>query len=78
MKEKEKAVTKSTVYKITELKSLNKNIKSVISSDLKKITSKRKSIHGMKFHKPQIMGVLNITPDSFSDGGLFFNKIKSI
>ena len=74
---KRKGLTKSTIYKITELNSLNKNIQSVISSDLKKITSRRKSIHGMKFHKPQIMGVLNVTPDSFSDGGLFFNKIKS-
>ena len=23
------------------------------------------------------MGVLNITPDSFSDGGLFFDEIKA-
>ena len=26
---------------------------------------------GMDFTKPQIMGVLNVTPDSFSDGGRF-------
>lgn len=26
------------------------------------------------FNKTEIMGILNITPDSFSDGGLFFNK----
>jgi len=25
-----------------------------------------------------IMGILNVTPDSFSDGGLFFNKDKAI
>jgi len=25
-----------------------------------------------------VMGVLNVTPDSFSDGGLFFNKEKAI
>lgn len=24
----------------------------------------------MSFHRPLIMGVLNVTPDSFSDGGL--------
>ncbi|MCW5206503.1 dihydropteroate synthase [Desulfobulbus sp. F5] len=23
--------------------------------------------------KPQIMGILNVTPDSFSDGGSFFD-----
>jgi dihydropteroate synthase len=29
-------------------------------------------------HKTLIMGVLNITPDSFSDGGLFFQREKAI
>ena len=24
------------------------------------------------------MGALNVTPDSFSDGGLFFERIKSL
>ena len=30
----------------------------------------------LNFAKPQIMGVLNITPDSFSDGGKFFNASR--
>ena len=45
--------------------------------DLKKITSKRKTFLGIKFNNPQIMGILNITHDSFSDGGLYFNKSKA-
>lgn len=28
----------------------------------------------LKFDKPHIMGILNVTPDSFSDGGKYFNK----
>lgn len=28
----------------------------------------------MKGDKPQLMGVLNLTPDSFSDGGLYFGQ----
>jgi dihydropteroate synthase len=32
---------------------------------------------GLKFDTPQIMGALNITPDSFSDGGLFFEETKA-
>lgn len=28
--------------------------------------------------RTHIMGILNVTPDSFSDGGLFFNKDKAI
>ena len=30
----------------------------------------------LNFAKPQIMGVLNITPDSFSDGGQFFKASR--
>jgi len=68
---------KSNTCSIEEVKSLNKNIRSIVKSDLKKITSKRKKISGLGFDKIQIMGVLNITPDSFSDGGLFFDESKA-
>ena len=30
------------------------------------------------FSRPYIMGILNVTPDSFSDGGNFFSKDKAI
>jgi dihydropteroate synthase len=37
------------------------------------------SDHGLDLGKrTHIMGVLNVTPDSFSDGGLFFQKEKAI
>ena len=68
---------KSYFLSIDEIKGQNKEILSIIKSDLKKIISKRKSILGLKFNNPQIIGVLNITPDSFSDGGLFFNESKA-
>jgi dihydropteroate synthase len=28
--------------------------------------------------KTLLMGVLNVTPDSFSDGGLFFDRTKAV
>ena len=68
---------KSKIYSLREISFLKKEKKNVIKSDLKKITAKRKSISSMKFDKPQIIGVLNITPDSFSDGGLFFEENKA-
>ena len=74
---KKKGNIKSYFLSIDELKGQNKEILSIIKSDLKKITPKRKSILGLKFNSPQIMGVLNITPDSFSDGGLFFSESKA-
>ena len=75
-RKKDKTVD-SNIYTIKEISSLKGEIKKIINSDLKKITSKRKNICGLKFNNSKIMGVLNVTPDSFSDGGLFFNQIKA-
>ena len=72
-----KGVTKSNFYSINRIKKLSKELRKVVNNDLKNITSKRKSICGIKFENTQIMGILNITPDSFSDGGLYFGKKKS-
>ncbi len=75
---KKKSTTASNFYSIHEIKKINKKLRKIIKVDLNKITSKRKSILGLKFNIPQIMGVLNITPDSFSDGGLFFDQSKAL
>ena len=36
---------------------------------LARLTAKRAVVAGLSMDRPQIMGVLNVTPDSFSDGG---------
>ena len=74
---KKKGIIQSNIHPITSIKSLPKKIQSTIKTDLKKITSKRKNICGIKFDRPHVMGVLNVTPDSFSDGGLFFKESKA-
>jgi dihydropteroate synthase len=52
-----------------------------------KVKFEKKSLHqesyiiGGKeffFGLPYVMGILNVTPDSFSDGGLYFNRIDAI
>ena len=71
-------IVKSKIIKLNELKNLNDNEKQIIKKDLKKICSRRKNfIKNIDFSKPMIMGVLNLTPDSFSDGGKFNTKKKS-
>ncbi len=75
--QRKKGGTTSNICKIREIKSLNKDIAVVVKNDLKKITLKKKNICGIKFNNPKIMGVLNITPDSFSDGGLFYDELKA-
>jgi len=76
-KRKKKNLTQSRIYSIFKIKNLSQIVKNKINKDLKNITSKRKKISRVKFNNPQIMGVLNITPDSFSDGGSFFNEEKA-
>ena len=73
---KKNNIVKSNIYSIKDINTFPKKKKILIKSDLKKISSKRENICGIEFSKPNIMGVLNITPDSFSDGGLFFKKKK--
>ena len=56
-----------------------KLIKRKINFDLKKIKSKKKNFSNLNFKKiPNLLGVLNLTPDSFSDGGQFNTTLKAI
>ena len=65
-------------YHIKNIKNISINKKKKILSDLKKIVSKRKNfIKNVNFANPIIMGILNLTPDSFSDGGQYNKKNKS-
>ena len=75
---KKTGTARSELLHVNKVKTLKKEKAFIIKSDLKRIISKRKNICGIKFDYPKIMGVLNITPDSFSDGGLFFNQSKAL
>lgn len=44
-----------------------------IEEKLIMISSPREAIEGMSFDKPRLVGILNVTPDSFSDGGKYLN-----
>ena len=62
---------------IRSIKNLPLKIKRKILIDIDNI-SKAKKIPKLKFDNlPILMGILNITPDSFSDGGKFNNKISA-
>jgi len=60
-----------------DIKKLPKTLRKKIEKDLKIIVKKNKNFANLNFRKiPNIMGILNLTPDSFSDGGKF-NKKKA-
>ena len=59
---------------INKIDSLSGKIRKKIHFDLKQI-SKKKKFKNLNFSNlPLLMGVLNLTPDSFSDGGKFTKK----
>jgi dihydropteroate synthase len=40
---------------------------------LERLTAPRAPLAGLDMGRPRLMGILNVTPDSFSDGGLFMD-----
>ena len=75
---RDKHKVKSKLIHFKDVNKLSKRAKKTINKDLKKIISKRKNfLKHINFSKPSIMGVLNLTPDSFSDGGKFNKGNKS-
>ena len=76
--EQKKKKTKKKIF-IKDVKKLSKSIQKQIIFDLKKITLKNKNFSNLNFQKlPNIMRVLNLTPDSLSDGGKINKTSKSI
>ncbi len=74
-RDKEKVLSK--IIKLKKINTLSNPIKKKIKHDLKKIVMKRRNfLKNINFLQPSIMGILNLTPDSFSDGGKFI-KLKS-
>ena len=64
---------------IKQIKNLSKSLKKKINFDLKKIKLKKKNFSNFNFERyPNLLGVLNLTPDSFSDGGKFNTKKRGI
>ena len=61
------------IININKINKLPKNIKKKVFLDLK--NKIKKNFPKLRFGKiPILMGALNATPDSFSDGGKFFNN----
>ncbi len=76
---RDKKKVKNKFVHFKDINKFNKKAQIVIKKDLKKITSKRKNfLKNINFSQPVIMGILNLTPDSFSDGGMYNKKNKSL
>ena len=67
--------TKKKIISLDKINNLKNDIKRKIKKDLKIIIKKKKFNNLNLDNFPVLMGVLNLTPDSFSDGGLYNNKL---
>lgn len=45
---------------------------------LERLTARRADLCGLTLERPRIMGILNVTPDSFSDGGQFTGVDRAV
>lgn len=45
---------------------------------LERLSAPRRPICGIRFDAPSLMGILNVTPDSFSDGGQHFDPTDAL
>ena len=62
----------SKLVSIKEIKNLPLQVKKKVNKDLRIIAKRKKNFSNLSFKNlPNIMGVLNLTPDSFSDGGKY-------
>jgi len=67
------------IISLKDIKKLPILLRSQINKDLKVIIKKNKNFSNLNFAKMvNIMGILNLTPDSFSDGGKFNKKSKGL
>tara|TARA_B100001057_G_scaffold483720_1_gene560859 strand:- start:2103 stop:3161 length:1059 start_codon:yes stop_codon:yes gene_type:complete len=72
---KDRKKVTSRIINVTDIKKLPAGIKKKVSKDIKNIIAKREFL---KNKNHLLMGVLNLTPDSFSDGGKFNSFDKAI
>ena len=45
---------------------------------MERVTAKRPPFAGFNLDRPLLMGIVNVTPDSFSDGGLYDSKEEAV
>ncbi len=60
--------TKSVIARAATLQAIEE---SAIAELLERLSAPRPALAGVAMHSPRLMGIVNVTPDSFSDGGDF-------
>ena len=70
LKRLKKTISKK-IFFLDRLDDLNLEDKKFVLNKLELLQSPYKQLKSLKLEIPKIMGILNVTPDSFSDGGKY-------
>jgi dihydropteroate synthase len=68
----------NTMRRIMSARDAAASTDTAIRASLARITAPRAAIAGLQLQRPLIMGIVNVTPDSFSDGGDFGTQQSAI
>ncbi len=64
--------------RLTPARDIAASAEAEIVETLARISAPRSPLSGLAFERPLVMGVVNVTPDSFSDGGDFDSAEKAL
>jgi dihydropteroate synthase len=71
-------VAGAAAREIRSCQELEQSNDQAIAGVMEQLTAPRAAIAGLSLEAPRLMGVVNVTPDSFSDGGLYNEADKAI
>jgi len=76
--ERSRKKIKKKIISVNEIEHLPQNARKIVKEKIKIIKKPLSKAIRINFAKPCIMGILNITPDSFYDGGKYISKESAL
>ena len=69
---------KKKIISVNDIEDLHHNVRKIVKEKIKNIKKPLSKASKINFKKPCIMGILNVTPDSFYDGGKYISKESAL
>ena len=69
---------KKKIISVNDIENLPQNVRKIVKEKIKIIKKPLSKATSINFKKPCIMGILNVTPDSFYDGGRYISKESAL
>jgi len=69
---------KKKIISVNDIENLPQNVRNIVKEKIKIIKKPLSKASRINFKKPCVMGILNVTPDSFYDGGRYTSKESAL